>query len=97
MLKEDIYQLQKGRTYIVVKSFIDYDGIEHPVGEIWIFETTNYNAYHSGLTLHVIQNDQENVYRFLDYPGDDLIINNFMDYVEWQENIPPFYFAPIPK
>jgi hypothetical protein len=45
----------------------------------------------------VIQNDQENVYRFLDYPGDDLIINNFMDYVEWQENIPPFYFAPIPK
>jgi hypothetical protein len=92
--KKDIYQLKKGRTYRVIQSFSDYDGIPHPVGETWIFKETNYNAYHSGLTLHVWQNGEEKVYRFLDYPGDDVIIKECMDYVQWLEEIPPFYFEP---
>lgn len=93
MQKKDIYQLKKGRTYCVVKSFIDYDGINHPVGETWIFEETNYNAYHSGLTLHVLQSGQNRVYRFLDYPGDDQIIKECMDFVELQENVAPYDFS----
>jgi hypothetical protein len=92
--KKDIYQLKKGRTYQVTKPFSDYDGIQHPVGETWVFKETNYNAYHSGLTLHVWQKGLDEVYRFLDYPGDDVIIKECMDYVKLLEEVPPFYFEP---
>lgn len=80
--KKDIYQLIPGRTYKVTREFIDYDEVHHPEGETWMFQKTNYNAYHSGLTLHVLMNNENKVYRFLDYPGEDRMIREFMQYVE---------------
>jgi len=34
-----------GRTYTVVKMFMDYDGILHPAGERWRFVEKNFLPY----------------------------------------------------
>lgn len=88
-MKTDVYQLKPGFTYKVIVGFKDYDGIEHEVGETWRFEQTNYNAYHGGLTLHVNQQGNQRVYRFIDEPGPDVLIREFMKYVELVEENQP--------
>lgn len=74
-----------GKKYRVVKSFVDYDRIEHKVGEEWFFISTNFNPHADGLTLHVKaqENSGEQVYRLecTDY-GQGKIVDNFRDYVE---------------
>ncbi len=60
-----IRDLKSGRTYRVIKQFIDYDGIVHSVGETWIFEKTNFVPYDDGLTLHVIKDGSTIVYRLM--------------------------------
>lgn len=78
-------KLIPGRTYKVVKSFIDYDNNLHPIGETWIYIGTDFVPYHDGLTLHVLKDgaSAEIVYRFLwDVAGQAEIIESFSDYVE---------------
>lgn len=78
-----IYSLIRGGTYRVVKEFIDYDGILHTIGETWVFEKTNFLPYHSGLTLFVLQNGQEKVYRFQQIPEEqEALLSSFSTYVE---------------
>ena len=76
-------QLTPGQEYVVVKPFIDYDGIVHGVGEIWTYRGTNFLPYEDGLTLHVLINDKAEVYR-LQWRKDAQaeIIENFNDYIE---------------
>lgn len=45
--------LQPGRSYEVRESFVDYDGIEHPVGESWRFLGSSFLPYDDGLSLFV--------------------------------------------
>jgi len=45
--------LQPGREYVVLESFVDFDRIEHPVGERWVFEGHAFLPYDDGLTLMV--------------------------------------------
>lgn len=80
--KRDIYQLQKGKTYRVIKPFTDFDGIFNPIGKEWIFEEINYLPYDAGLSLFVVEHGQRTQYRFWDSPeGQERLLQTFMNYV----------------
>ncbi|MEO8763612.1 MAG: DUF3601 domain-containing protein [Ginsengibacter sp.] len=75
--------LMPGQKYKVIKTFVDFDHLTHPIGETWTFVETNFLPYESGLTLHVLQEDLPAVYR-LRWTHEDQaeIVSHFMDYVE---------------
>ena len=72
-----------GRTYTVVKMFMDYDGITHAIGERWRFVEKNFLPYDDGLTLHIERNGQSDTLR-LQWRAEAQaeIIDNFSEYVE---------------
>ena len=72
-----------GKNYRVRKSFVDFDRITHKEGECWIYEGTNFLPYDDGLTLHVLENSRQVVYR-LQWRKEEQadIIERFNDYVE---------------
>jgi hypothetical protein len=76
-------KLIRGKKYRVVKPFTDYDGWVHHIGENWIFVETNFLPYDSGLTLHVLKDGTQVVYR-LQWLEDEqaFIIENFKEFVE---------------
>ena len=46
-------ELIAGKTYRVITTFEDYDGLPHSVGETWRFVSHNFLPYDDGLTLYV--------------------------------------------
>ena len=46
--------LWPGVTYVVVQVFRDFDGREHPVGEVWTFIGSSFLPYDDGLSLFAI-------------------------------------------
>ncbi|MBB5638431.1 hypothetical protein HDE68_004360 [Pedobacter cryoconitis] len=78
----NINQLKPGKKYEVIKAFVDYDYIGHPIGETWIFEKTNFLPYEDGLTLHVIHHGRSQVYR-LQWRAEEQaeILSDFESYV----------------
>lgn len=83
MENKNIRYLTPGQQYRVTKSFVDYDKQVHPLGETWIFSGTNFLPYDDGLTLHVIQDNKQLMYR-LQWRNEEQtdIIENFTDFVE---------------
>ena len=79
----NILKIRQGQQYKVKKSFTDYDGLLHEMGEVWTYLGTNFLPYEDGLTLHVQKNNQEVVYR-LQWRMEEQaeIIENFQEYVE---------------
>ena len=78
----DIKQLIPGQRYRVTRAFTDHDGGQHPVGEMWVFETTHFVPYHDGLTLHVSVQGMPQVYRLQWLPEEQgALIENFTDFV----------------
>jgi hypothetical protein len=78
----DIRTLITGQRYCVVQEFVDYDQQVHPVGETWVFETTNFVPYEDGLTLHVLIYGLPLVYRLQQRPEEQAaIIDHFTDFV----------------
>lgn len=52
--------LVPGRRYRVVRGFLDFDGVEHAVGEEWVFLGSNYSPHDDGLSLFVsLDGEQE--------------------------------------
>lgn len=80
---ESVLKLIPGQRYRVVKPFTDYDRQVHPVGETWVFEKTNFLPYDDGLTLHVVQDGEQVVYR-LQWRVEEqaAVIEGFGEYVE---------------
>ena len=80
---DNTLNLIPGQQYAVIKSFTDFDGIVHKVGETWIYQGTHFLPYDDGLTLHVIVNNKETVYR-LQWREEEQgqIIEHFNGYVE---------------
>ena len=76
-------QLVPGQIYRVIRSFPDYDGIVHPVGETWRFLEKNFLPYEDGLTLFVEANGKRHSLR-LQWRDEAQgpIIDEFSDYVE---------------
>jgi len=74
--------LLQGQQYTVIKPFIDYDNV-HEAGETWIYTGTNFLPYEDGLTLHVLKNGVEAVYRLQwRKEAQAEIIENFKDYIK---------------
>lgn len=48
-IRKDIYQLQKGQGYRVIKPFTDFDGISNPADDEWTFDEITYFPYDAGL------------------------------------------------
>jgi hypothetical protein len=69
--------------YIVIKSFTDYDGIIHSIGEQWRFVEKNFLPYEDGLTLRVERNGRSETLR-LQWRAETQgqIIDDFSEYVE---------------
>jgi hypothetical protein len=77
-----IQELIPGQCYRIIRAFTDYDGGQHPVGETWVFESTNFVPYHDGLTLHVSLHGGPQVYRLQWLPEEQgALIENFTDFV----------------
>lgn len=75
-------QLVQGKTYRVIRPFTDYDRMLHPIGETWVFNGTRFLPYEDGLTLHVLQDGQNRVYRLQWRAGEQAaLIDHFRDYV----------------
>ncbi|MFD0939539.1 DUF3601 domain-containing protein [Pedobacter boryungensis] len=45
----NLLHLKIGQVYQVKKTFIDFDGIVHDIGEIWTYQGTNFLAHADGL------------------------------------------------
>ena len=45
--------LQRGKEYEVLRSFEDYDGVTHNVGDRWVFKEKNFVPHDDGLSLFV--------------------------------------------
>ena len=75
--------LVSGRTYIIVQTFADYDGIIHSPGESWRFVEKNFLPYDDGLTLHVEKNGRTETLR-LQWREETQgkIIDDFSEYVD---------------
>lgn len=77
-----IQALSPGQRYRVVREFVDYDGQVHSVGEIWVFERTNFVPYEDGLTLYVSADGLPVVYRLQWRPEEQAaLIENFTNFV----------------
>ncbi|WP_158583453.1 DUF3601 domain-containing protein [Salinisphaera sp. Q1T1-3] len=53
-LDDEYRHLRQGSRYRVVRAFVDYDWITHPIGEVWVFEGSHFVPYHDGLSLFVV-------------------------------------------
>ena len=51
----DYRHLRVGQSYRVARAFRDHDGLDHPVGEGWLYVGHNVFAREQGLTLYVVQ------------------------------------------
>lgn len=49
--------LRAGAQYHVIRTFHDFDGIEHPRGESWTFSRFSYLSYEDGLSLFVVSSE----------------------------------------
>jgi hypothetical protein len=56
-------ELIAGKTYRVIKTFVDYDDISHDVGESWGFVGHNFLPYDDGLTLFVERDGRPHTFR----------------------------------
>jgi hypothetical protein len=72
-----------GKSYRVLKSFEDYDGFSHPVGEQWRYIDKSFLPYEDGLTLKIELNGQLTGLR-LQWRDDRQapIIDDFSNYVQ---------------
>ena len=76
-------ELEQGQPYQVIKEFTDYDREVHPVGERWTYVGTAFLPYEDGLSLFVVKDGVELMYRLqLREEEQAGIINNFKDFVE---------------
>jgi hypothetical protein len=70
------------QDYLVIKPFVDFDGVVHGLGEVWTYQGTSFLPYDDGLTLHVLVENTPVVYRLqCRKEGQAEIIKNFQDYV----------------
>jgi Domain of unknown function (DUF3601) len=74
--------LVPGRTYRVIRIFIDYDGTVHPIDESWRFVKKSFLPYEDGLSLFVEKNQQTVLFRLQwREESQGQIIDNFSDFV----------------
>jgi len=76
------FELKENQMYRVIKSFKDFDGLVHPVGERWRYESRNYFPYDAGMSLNIEGDNGLRSIRLQDYPeAQGGIISSFSEYV----------------
>ena len=84
-----------GQSYRVKTAFKDFDGILHPVGETWRFESKAFLPHDDGLTLIVVQDGLQRPIRLQWTPeAQGQIIQDFGQYVA---ALPAVGAPPPPK
>lgn len=74
--------LVPGKTYRVVKEFLDYDDLLHSPGETWTFAGKNFPPYDDGLTIHTEHHGSRGVFRLQWRPeAQAAIIDCFSEFV----------------
>lgn len=75
--------LEPGRRYRVIKAFTDDDRHVHPVGESWVYLAYAFLPYHSGLSLFVsLDGEQEwHLPMWCAAEGQGPIVDAFPEYV----------------
>ena len=58
LVMQSITSLLPGRTYQVIREFIDYEQRVHAVGETWTFIFSKFVPYDDGMMLHISQNGE---------------------------------------
>lgn len=78
-----VSDLVKGKTYIVIKEFTDYDGRKHPVGEKFEFDLYDYYFLDMGYTLYIKKNGEEKIMRLKDHKKHQAqLIKTLPDYIK---------------
>ena len=76
-------EMIEGKTYRVIADFKDYDGLSHNVGESWRFSSHDFLPYDDGLTLFIVRDGKNSVFRMQWSPeSQGAIISQFSDFVE---------------
>ncbi|QIF02280.1 DUF3601 domain-containing protein [Roseimicrobium sp. ORNL1] len=74
--------LVPGKTYRVVKEFLDYDGLLHSPGETWTFVAKNFLPYDDGLTIYTEHHGRNGIFRLQWRPeAQASIIDFFSEFV----------------
>ena len=60
---QSITSLLPGRTYQVIREFIDYEQRVHAVGETWTFIFSKFAPYDDGMVLQISQNGELGCFR----------------------------------
>ena len=75
--------LWPGLTYMVVQSFRDFDGEQHPVGETWTFIGSSFLPYDDGLSLFaMVEGERRHIRMQWREGAQGEIIDNLNDYVQ---------------
>ncbi len=81
------HHMTPGKRYRVIKSFRDFDGQDHPIGEEWTYLGTAFLPYDDGLSLFVsLDGDREWHIRMQDRAEEQgPILDRLQDYVALAE------------
>ena len=75
-------ELIPGKTYRVLREFVDYDGHSHEAGESWSFVSHSFLPYDDGLILYVKREGTNHVFRLQwRTESQGQIISDFSDFV----------------
>jgi hypothetical protein len=79
--------LRPGQRYRVTRTFVDFDGDEHPEGESWIFLGHNYLPAEDGLSLFVSLDGEHSWHIRMQWLETEqgTILENLEDYVSEQQ------------
>lgn len=78
-LDKQFRHLSQGEWYAVQREFSDYDGVTHPVGEVWEFIGSNFVPYHDGLSLFARINGEEQQVRLQWSPEEQATVIEGLD------------------
>lgn len=79
---QTIASLLPGRTYQVIREFIDYEQRIHAVGETWTFITSTFAPYDDGMLLQIRQHGELHSFRMQWRPESQArVMDGFSSYV----------------
>jgi len=81
------FDLKPNYVYRVIAPFSDVDGVLHPAGGRWRYQSRNYFPYDAGMTLNIEGDSGLRSIRLKDYPKAQRgIIDSFSNFVVEDED-----------
>jgi len=73
-LENKYKHLEAGKTYIINKTFFDFDNVQYKEGEKIVFIGSNFVPYEDGLSLFVVYRNEERQIRLQIRPEEQQVI-----------------------